>query len=90
MVNDQIPADDILHVMTATDGAEIEAVLDRANRRYAVVCSEHGRIFSFYYTPASTGREHAWFREDTALSAAKHATSRHIKPRVDSAGGTSS
>lgn len=80
-----VSADDILTIVTASDNATVAAVQDRTDRCFDVACSVHGRFYTFCYSRGATVRNLDWFRADVALSAAKHADTRHT-PCVDSEG----
>lgn len=79
----------VLAIVACADGMTVAAIRDRSDRRYSVLCSQHRRVYSFYYTPADTEAHHNQFGDDVTLAAAKHAASRHSTPRVDSEGATS-
>lgn len=87
MSSDQTPAVETLATVSAADGATVDAVQDGSIRRYSVICSRHGRIYSFYYTPACSEIEHKRFRDDITLAAAKHAADHDDTPRIGREGG---
>lgn len=87
MAKDQIPADDILRIVTAPDDATIVAVHDRATRTLTLICTHCGTpvtlLLSRGCTDAATDRHRAAFADDTD----KHAHTRHNKPRAATAEG---
>lgn len=90
MFKDQIPADDVLRIVTAADGAVVVAIYDRAEHCLDVTCSRHmvgdKGSFTFRLSRGIAATSLTWYRDETARAAAKHAAIRHPKPRVDSGG----
>lgn len=86
MSKDQIPADDILQVVTADDGAAIAIIHDRVTLSFEVACSVHGNPYAYLYGRGVTVTDLDRTRDSVAHTAAKHAANRHT-PRVATPGG---
>lgn len=79
----------VFTTVIASDGVTIGAVLQPTIRRYSVICSEHQRVYSFYYTPAHTEADHEKFHDDIVLAANKHAADHDDTNRPGHEGGQS-
>lgn len=85
MTKDQIPADDILAIVTAPDNATIVAVHDRATRSLELICTACGNPYTLLLSRGCTDDAANKRRAAFANEADKHAAIRHT-PRVDSSG----
>lgn len=85
MTKDQIPADDILRIVTVPAGATIVAVHDRATRSLDLICTLCGNPYTLLLSRGCTNDAVDKRRAAFAEQADRHAAIRHT-PRVDTAG----
>lgn len=74
MTKDQIPLEDILATVAATNSAAVVACIhDRTNRAFDVRCSIHGGFFSIIYGRGTTINDRDRAHVDAAETCFKHA-----------------
>lgn len=81
MSKDQIPADDILKIITAVDDATVVAIHDRAGRRLDVLCTTCGTPITILPARDCTKNDMNRHRTTIAENAVAHADTRHNTPR---------
>lgn len=86
MTKDQIPAEDILRIVWAADGAVVVAIHDRTAYSLDIICTVHAAPYTHLLSRGCTDDATERFRSGTADAADKHAAVRHATPRVDSPG----